>query len=109
VKLGWLGVVFGGSSPIDCQLDEGIGRYGLQQTMQATMNTAFSGSASAACLVEIIELKWLLRGHGVHVHVERLQADPEYARHMLDCAASAPNAALREAAARLRCHLGLNG
>ena len=77
--------------------------------MQTPMNTVIPRSPSAACLVEIIELKWLLRGHGVHVHVERLQADPEYARHMLDCAAAAPHAALREAAARLRNHLGLIG
>ena len=77
--------------------------------MQGPMNPHISGNASAACLVQIVELKWLLRGHGIHVHVERLQADPEYARHMLDCAAAAPNAALRQAAARLRNHLGLDG
>jgi hypothetical protein len=43
----------------------------------------------------------------VHVHVERLQNDPEYARRTLDRAAATPNAALREAAARLRLCLGL--
>jgi len=59
------------------------------------------------CLVEIIELKWLLTGHGVHVHVERLQNDPEYARRTLDRAAATPNAALRQVAARLRLCLGL--
>jgi hypothetical protein len=59
------------------------------------------------CIVEIVELKWLLRGHGVHVHVERLQSDPEYARRTLDLAAATPNATLREAAARLRDCLGL--
>ncbi|MDP2005642.1 MAG: hypothetical protein Q8K45_08190 [Rubrivivax sp.] len=59
-------------------------------------------AGTSACLVEIIELKWLLRGHGVDVHVERLQSDAEYARRTLDHAASTPNAALREAAARLR-------
>ena len=58
--------------------------------------------APSAHLVEIVELKWLLRGHGIHVHVERLQSDPEYARRTLDAAAAAPSAALREAAARLR-------
>ena len=73
------------------------------------MNTVFSGSPSAVWLVEIIELKWLLRGHGVDVHEERLQTDPEYARHMLDRAAAVPNAALRQAATRLRHGLGLDG
>lgn len=62
---------------------------------------------TCACLVEIIELKWLLRGHGVHLHVERLQSDPEYARAILDVAAAMPNAALRCAAERLRVNLQL--
>jgi hypothetical protein len=58
--------------------------------------------AAAGCLLEIIELKWLLRGHGIDVHVERLQNDSEYARRTLDQAGATPNAALREAATRLR-------
>lgn len=74
--------------------------------MQAThTNTTDPGTSS--CLVAIIELKWLLRGHGVDVHVERLQGDAEYARRMLDHADAMPNKALREAAARLRHRLAL--
>lgn len=69
------------------------------------MNTTVHDTSS--CLVEIIELKWLLRGHGIDVHVERLQGDAEYARRMLDHAAATPNEALREAAARLRLCLEL--
>ncbi len=69
--------------------------------MQATHSHAMPPTTSA-CLVEIIELKWLLRGYGVDVHVERLQSDAEYARQTLDQAASTSNAALREAASRLR-------
>ena len=71
------------------------------------MYTVPVSQASRNCLVEIIELKWLLTGHGVHVHVERLQNDPEYARRTLDRAAATPNAALRQVAARLRLCLGL--
>ena len=71
------------------------------------MNTISQGVQASACLVEIIELKWLLTGHGVHVHVERLQNDPEYARRLLDQAAATPSAPLREAAERLRRCLGL--
>lgn len=63
---------------------------------------------AASCLVEIIELKWLLAGHGVKVHVERMQTDREYAKDTLDRAAATPNAALREAAARLRWALGVD-
>ena len=53
-------------------------------------------------LVEIVELKWLLAGEGLHLHVERLQSDPEYARRILDIAAASNNQALRAAAARVR-------
>lgn len=69
--------------------------------MQSTQMNTLS-PVTAGCLVEIVELKWLLRGYGVDVHVERLQSDAEYARRTLDHAAITPNAALREAAARLR-------
>ena len=63
--------------------------------------------ASALLLVEIIELKWLLAGHGIRLHVEHLQTDREYARRLLGQAMAAPNPALRAAAERLRCALGL--
>jgi hypothetical protein len=53
-------------------------------------------------LVEIVELKWLLAGEGLHLHVERLQSDPEYARRILDAAAASKNISLRAAAARVR-------
>jgi hypothetical protein len=66
-----------------------------------------STDTGSVTLVEIIELKWLLAGQGVHLHVERLQGDPEYARQTLDRAAASPSAALRETAARLRQRLGV--
>ena len=53
-------------------------------------------------LVEIVELKWLLAGEGLHLHVERMQTDPEYARRILDLAAASKNQALRVAATRVR-------
>lgn len=71
------------------------------------MNTTALIDAESRALVEIIELKWLLAGEGVHLHVERLQSDPEYARQALARAAASPNATLRETAARLRKRLGL--
>ena len=63
--------------------------------------------AGTLLLVEIIELKWLLAGHGIRLHVEHLQTDPEYARHVLAQAMTVQNAALRAAAERLRRGLGL--
>lgn len=63
--------------------------------------------SSALLLVEIIELKWLLAGHGIRLHVEHLQSDREYARRVLAQAMSTPNPALRAAAERLRLGLGL--
>lgn len=71
------------------------------------MNAFNPREIDSHCLVEIIELKWLLAGHGVHVHVEQLLNDREYARQTLDRAGAAPSSALREAAARLRTCLGL--
>lgn len=63
--------------------------------------------AGTLLLVEIIELKWLLAGHGIRLHVEQLQADREYARRVLAQAMAVPNGALRAAARRLHCGLGL--
>jgi cell division protein FtsL len=63
---------------------------------------------TAMALVEIVELKWLLTGEGVHLHVERLQSDPEYARQILDRAAASKTSTLRNAAARVRRGLQLN-
>jgi hypothetical protein len=68
---------------------------------------AHNTSSAASCLVEIIELKWLLAAHGLHIHVEQLQHDPEYARRTLDRAATTASPVLREVAARLRQQLGL--
>jgi hypothetical protein len=53
-------------------------------------------------LVEIVELKWLLSGEGMHVHVEKLQADPAYACKCLQAAEASANPALRQLAAKLR-------
>lgn len=80
------------------------------------MNTPLSPSSSASetaleaafeaaphprlSLVEIVELKWLLAGQGVHVHVEKLQNDAEYAHQMLDRVSGCANTSVREMAAR---------
>lgn len=58
--------------------------------------------AQALSLVEIIELKWLLAGEGIRLHVERLQSDSAYARRALDAAAASASPALRAVALRLR-------
>ena len=70
------------------------------------MNAISHKSTECLCLVEIIELKWLLSGHGVKLHVERLQAEPEYARATLARAAALPNALVRKCAERVRQCLG---
>jgi hypothetical protein len=58
-------------------------------------------------LVEIIELKWLMVGEGLRVHVERLQADPCYAQQILAMAEASSHSALRRLACRLRAKLQL--
>ncbi len=70
------------------------------------MNAISQKPTECLCLVEIIELKWLLSGHGVPLHVERLQAEPEYARATLARAAELPNAVVRKSAERVRECLG---
>jgi cell division protein FtsL len=63
---------------------------------------------SDMALVEIVELKWLLAGEGVRLHVERLQSDAEYARLILDRASASKSSILRSAAARVRRGLQLD-
>ncbi len=63
-------------------------------------------SACLLPLVAVIELKWLAAGVGQHLHVERMQHDPVYARGVLDAAATSSSGPLRRTAARLRALLG---
>ena len=63
--------------------------------------------SDSQALVEIIEIKWLLAGEGIHVHVERLQTDREYARQVLHLASASANPSLRATAERLRAKLQL--
>lgn len=56
-------------------------------------------------LVDIIQLKWLLAGVGIHIHVERLLNDPSYALHALAEAETCDSPAARAAASRLRSRL----
>ena len=60
------------------------------------------GNCSDCPLVEIIELKWLLAGEGIHIHVERLQTDAAYACRALNEAAASTSPTLRATALRLR-------
>ena len=60
-------------------------------------------------LVDIIDLKWLMARDGHHVHVERLQRDPAYARECLTKAASSTQDAVQTAARRLWVSCGFVG
>jgi hypothetical protein len=73
--------------------------------MNARMNAVSHDENAAVSLVELVDLKWLLAGEGVHLHVERLQRDLVYARRVLETAAASSNEALRRVAARVRAHL----
>lgn len=53
-------------------------------------------------LVDIIDLKWLLAREGLHLHVQKLQQDPQYAARLLSVALQSPNEAVREAASRVQ-------
>lgn len=56
-------------------------------------------------LVDIVHLKWMLAGEGLHVHVEKLQNDLAYADECLCAAERSDNPTLRQMAAGLRSRL----
>ncbi len=66
------------------------------------MNASSTDEQGVFSLVEIIELKWLLAAEGMHLHVERLQADRDYACSCLTSAEASANPVLRRVAHRLR-------
>ena len=69
------------------------------------MNLSTPSEMSALQLVDIVDLKWMLAGEGMHVHVEKLQSDPGYAQQCLLAAEGSRNPTLRQAATRLRARL----
>jgi hypothetical protein len=69
------------------------------------MNASSSAEQGALRLVDIVELKWMLAGEGLHVHVERLQADPGYARECLLAAERSVNPTVRQVALKLRARI----
>jgi hypothetical protein len=72
-----------------------------------SINAATDHAPQGLALAEIIELKWLLGGEGVRVHVERLQTDADYARECIARAEASPRETTRRTAQRLRQRLGL--
>lgn len=60
-------------------------------------------------LLDIIDLKWLMAREGHHVHVERLQRDPAYARECIMKAACSTQDAVKLAARRLWVSCGFVG
>ncbi len=75
---------------------------------EESMDALPCGDLPVARLVDIIELKWLLARDGVHLHVERLQNDGDYAHACLAAACRSPSAAVRRVAERIGHQLGLD-
>jgi hypothetical protein len=71
------------------------------------MNATTTCEQHALELADIIDFKWLAAADGLRVHVERMQADPGYARDCLDRASASSREPVRAAALRLRRQLGL--
>lgn len=69
------------------------------------MNASTLSEASALRLVDIVELKWMLAGEGLHIHVEKLQSDPGYAHECLLAAERSANATVRQVASKLRARI----
>ena len=73
------------------------------------MNVCTLTEQRALSLVDLVELKWMLGGEGLHVHVEKLQSDPCYARECLRAAERSENATVRQVASKLRARLEQQG
>ena len=73
-----------------------------------TAPTANHPSPPQLLLLDIIRFKWLMVGAGHRVHVERMQADPDYAQRCLALGAGAQLDTLRHCALRLANTLGLS-
>lgn len=71
------------------------------------MNAATSTDTHEISLVDIVDFKWLMAGDGHKVHIQRLQAEPEYARQCLLHGAFSRVPALRDAARRLAATMGI--
>lgn len=71
------------------------------------MNSVIDSAEQVTELVDLIDFKWLMAHEGHHVHVQRLQTDPAYARECLACAAASPTDTLRSVARRLCGLMGL--
>jgi hypothetical protein len=71
------------------------------------MNAVSAPEQGELSLVDIIDFKWLMAGAGLDVHVERMQAEPAYARECLCRGACSDLGLLRETARRLARTLGV--
>lgn len=56
--------------------------------------------SSVSDLVWLVDLKWLMAGHGHWIDIPRLQQDRCYARSTLDCALGLPSELIRHCAQR---------
>ena len=69
------------------------------------MNASTVSKPCMLQLVDIVELKWMLAGEGLHIHVEKLQSDPGYANECLLAAERSANATVRQVAGKLRARI----
>ena len=82
-----------------------MGRYGGKVFNPSSPVMQPTADAPLLPLADVIELKWLFAGEGIHLHVERLQSDLSYACRALDQAAASASPVVRAAALRLRSRL----
>lgn len=70
--------------------------------------TAVPSTDDRLVLLEEVDFKWLMAGHGWWIDTSRLHNDPAYAAHLFDLveADTTPSAALKDCAALLRTQVG---
>lgn len=70
-------------------------------TDEPDMNCVSAREQTALELIDVIDFKWLMAHQGHHVHVERLQSDPDYASQCVQLALASRGEALHRVARRL--------
>lgn len=67
----------------------------------ADISCAMPAATLESDLVYLVDLKWLMAGHGLWLDIPRLRHDPAYVRAALDSAQSLPSELIRRSAQRV--------
>jgi hypothetical protein len=89
-------------------ITQGVTTMQTHTTPMPLSQTAVPSTDDRLVLLEEVDFKWLMAGHGWWIDTSRLHNDPAYAAHLFDLveADTTPSAALKDCAALLRAQVG---